>query len=47
MWFTDSVQLLVAFTAGLAIFAVGEYLAAGLRPFTLPIGGTLTLGADW
>ena len=44
MWFTIFVSALIVFVIGMATFAVGEYLVSGLTPFTLPIGGLLTLG---
>lgn len=44
MWFTIFVGPLVVFVIGMATLAIGEYMLPGLTPFTLPIGGTLTLG---
>ncbi len=44
MWFTIFVGSLVVFVIGMTTFAVGEFLISELTPFTLPIGGTLTLG---
>ena len=43
MWFTIFVGSLLVFVIGMATFQIGEYLVSGLTPFTIPIGGTLTL----
>ncbi len=44
MWFKTFVGSLAALVASMSILAVGEYLLPGLTHFTMPIGGTLTLG---
>ena len=44
MWFKTFVGSLAAFVAGMSTLAVGAYLLPGLTHFTMPIGGTLTLG---